>query len=100
MTGKSREYEVKALKGGLKVIEFLAGGDILGWKSVQEVADASGVSKNRAFRILRTLRDCGWAEQGKKGFRQHGTGLMKHLVYAQRYLEHLEERLGIRRLGP
>lgn len=96
MAVKKPDYHVQLVADTIQVIEFLAGGDILAWKSLREVMEATGVTKDKSFRILHTLLQCGWVEIGKKGFRQSSKGLMKHLVYAKKHLEEIEGRLGLR----
>jgi len=81
-----RDYSIQAVTRALKVVEFLAGGEILEWKSVREVAEGAGVPENTAFRILETLAAAGWAEKGPKGYRQSLGGLVRHAVHAQRIL--------------
>ena len=88
--------EMKTVKSAIQVIEFLAAGDILGYRSLQEIADAVGISKNRVFRILSTLVTCQWAEKTDHGFRLAADGLIKHLVYAQNYLSRLAKHYGVK----
>jgi DNA-binding IclR family transcriptional regulator len=80
----------------MKVVEFLGRGDVLGWKSVREVAAGAGISKDEAFRLLHTLVAEKWAEQNKAGFRLAATGLMETLLYVQRYLARLARQFGVK----
>jgi DNA-binding IclR family transcriptional regulator len=88
--------EITAVKSAIQVIEFLAAGDILGYRSLQEISTAVGISKNRVFRILSTLVACQWAEKTDHGFRLASDGLIKHLVYAQNYLSRLAKQFGVK----
>ncbi len=97
MAGEEGKYTIKAAVETVKVIVFLAEGDILGWKSVQQVADALRLSKDKTFRLLRTLCDEGFVEQSKKGFRQSNDGIIKHALYAKNYWERMEEQYGVKK---
>jgi DNA-binding IclR family transcriptional regulator len=88
--------EITAVKSAIQVIEFLAAGDILGYRSLQEISTAVGISKNRVWRILSTLISCHWAEKTDHGFRLATDGLIKHLVYAQNYLSRLSKHYGVK----
>jgi len=88
--------EINAVKSAIQVIEFLAGGDILGYRSIQDIATAVGINKNRAFRILSTLIACHWAEKTDHGFRLATDGLINHLLYAQKYLARLSTQYGVK----
>lgn len=89
-------YEIKAVKSAIQVIEFLATGDILGYRSLQEISTGVGLSKEKVFRILSTLISCQWAEKTDHGFRLAADGLFKHLVYAQNYLSRLAKHYGVK----
>jgi hypothetical protein len=89
---------IQAVERALAVVEFLAGGEILEWKTLEEVAQGIGrqagtpAPLSSCHRILITLVECGWVEKGPKGWRQDSTGLMKHLDYAKQYYQALRER--------
>jgi DNA-binding IclR family transcriptional regulator len=93
------DHSVKAAEKLMKVVEFLGRGDILGWKSVREVAGGAGVTTNEAFRILHSLVKGKWAEQGERGFRLAPTGLMEMLLYVQKYLARLARQFGVKVAG-
>lgn len=89
-------FEMKTVKSAIQVIEFLAAGDILGYRSLQEISASVGLTKNQVFRILSTLIVCHWAEKSDHGFRLATDGLFKHLVYAQNYLTRLSKHYGVK----
>lgn len=89
-------YEINAVKSAIQVIEFLAAGDILAYRSLQEIATGVGLSKEKVFRIISTLITCHWAEKTDHGFRLATEGLIKHLIYAQNYLSRLAKHYGVK----
>ncbi len=91
-----QRYEITPVKSAIQVIEFLATGDILAFRSLQEISTATGISKDRAFRILSTLITLHWAEKKEPGFRLSFDGLFKHLVYAQNYYSRLAKQYGVK----
>jgi hypothetical protein len=52
------------------------------------------VSKNEAYRILKTMVSCARAEQNERGFRIH-RGIVQHAIYVQEYMARQVRRLGI-----
>lgn len=88
--------EINAVKSTIQVIEFLSTGDILGHRSLQEISNAVGLSKDKVYRILSTLVVCAWAEKTDHGFRLAADGLIKHLVYAQNYISRLAKDYGVK----
>ena len=94
--GKGREYGSKAAEKCLIVAEFLAGGDILAWKSIKEIAAGTGLTAAETYTMLCTLVKRGWAEKDESGFRQSGKGLSRYAVQAQEYLVGVMGRLGLR----
>ncbi len=92
----SPRYEINAVKSAIQVIEFLAAGDILAYRSLQEIATGVGLSKEKVFRIISTLITCHWAEKTDHGFRLATEGLIKHLIYAQNYLSRLAKHYGVK----
>jgi DNA-binding IclR family transcriptional regulator len=91
-----KDRSIKTAEKLMKVVEFLGRGDILGWKSVREVATGAGVTTNEAFRLLHSLVKGKWAEQDKRGFRLAPTGLMEMLLYVQKYLARLARQFGVK----
>jgi DNA-binding IclR family transcriptional regulator len=77
-----------------RVENFLASGDVLEWRSAADVAAGALVSKNEAYRILKTMVSCGRAEQNDKGFRIH-RGIVQHAIYVQEYMARQVRRLGV-----
>ena len=94
-----QDYSIAVAEKLIKVVEFLGRGDILGWKSVREVAAGAEVSQNEAFRLLHSLVKGKWAEQDKRGFRLAPTGLMEMLLYVQKYLARLARHFGVKVSG-
>lgn len=98
MPDKAHRLKTCATKGiqvverALAVVEFLAAGEILEWKTLEEVARGIGrqagtpAPMSSCHRILITLVECGWAEKGPKGWRQDSAGIIRHSEYAQSYL--------------
>jgi DNA-binding IclR family transcriptional regulator len=84
---------IQAVERALAVVEFLAGGEILEWKTLDEVAQGAMVPMSSCHRILATLVDKGWVEHGPKGWRQGTGGLLKHGEYAKKYLQKLGEKI-------
>ncbi len=78
------------------VAEFLAGGDILAWRSIKEIAAGTGLTAAETYTMLCTLVKRGWAEKDESGFRQSGKGLSRYAVQAQEYLVGVMGRLGLR----
>ena len=95
-----QKYEINSVKSAIKVIEFLATGDILGPRSLQDISSAVGINKNGVYRILCTLIVSHWAEKTDYGFRLSVDGLIKHLVYAQNYLTRLSDQYGLKLKAP
>ena len=92
-----QRYEIAAVTAAIQVIEFLAAGDLLGYRSLQEITAGVGLSKDKTFRILSTLVACRWAEKSDRGFRLAvETGLIQHLLYAQTYLSRLAQNYGVK----
>jgi DNA-binding IclR family transcriptional regulator len=91
-----QKYEINSVKSAIKVVEFLATGDILGPRSLQDISAAVGINKNAVYRILATLILCHWAEKTDFGFRLSVHGLINHLIYAQKYLTRLSEQYGLK----
>lgn len=85
--GKNRDYTVQTVLNVLKVVEFLAGGEILEWKTIREVAEATALTHNMSYRLLETLVAAGWAEKTTKGYRQNSKALARHAYYAKEYLD-------------
>jgi len=83
---------IQAVERALAVVEFLAGGEILEWKTLEEVARGVGrqagtpAPLSSCHRILITLVEKGWVEKGPKGWRQNSAGIIRHSEYAQSYL--------------
>jgi DNA-binding IclR family transcriptional regulator len=71
-------YSIAAAEKVLRVEDWLAGGEILEWRTVREVAEANGLSLNQAHRCLHTLVKCGRAEQSDKGSFRAGQGIVKY----------------------
>lgn len=78
---------IQAVERALAVVEFLAGGEILEWKTLEEVAAGAQVPMSSCHRILATLVNKGWAQKSPKGWRQDTAGIIRHSVYAQGYME-------------
>lgn len=91
-----RDYGSKSAEKCLIVAEFLAGGDILAWKSIREVAAGTGLTQAEAYTMLSTLVKRGWAEKGEAGFRQSNQGLTRFAVAAQEYLARVVGQLGLK----
>jgi len=85
--GGGNDYTVQAALKALKVAEFLAGGEILEWKTIREVAEATGLTHNLTYRLLETLVTAGWGEKSAKGYRQNSKALARHAYYAKEYLD-------------
>lgn len=100
MTEAPKDYSIAAAEKVLRVEDYLAGGEILEWRTVREVAEANQLSANEAHRCLHTLVKCGRAEQNDKGWRIHPEGIIRHSLYVREYLARQDQRyLGHRRLG-
>ena len=87
----------KALKKGLKVTHFMLTGEILEWKSLDEVAAGAGVSRHDAYAALNALVQEEWAEKSDKGYRACYTGLVQYLLAANECLMKQAGRLGLKR---
>lgn len=94
----ARDYNIAAIEKAVKVENFLVAGEILEWKTAAEVAAATGLTKNEAFRILFTLEKCGRVVKSEKGYRVNSIGLISVAVYAQEYVTSQAGKLGFRRL--
>jgi DNA-binding IclR family transcriptional regulator len=91
-----REYANKGLSNGLKVFKYLASGDILGWKSLREVAQAVGVTVNQAYGALETLVAEDLAEKSERGFRQSPQGLTFYALQAMEAISRANKQIGIK----
>ncbi len=99
MAQGERDYSLAAAEKAFKVEDWLAGGELLEWRSIKETAEAVGLSQNEAHRCLHTLVKCGRAEQSDKWWRISPDGIIRHAFYVQEYLAKQNERLtGPRRL--
>lgn len=78
---------IQAVARALAVVEFLAGGEILEWRTLEEVAQGAEVPMSSCHRILETLVEKDWVEKGPKGWRQSTAGIIRHSEYAQSYLK-------------
>jgi DNA-binding IclR family transcriptional regulator len=93
-------YSIAAAEKVLRVEDWLAGGEILEWRTVREAAEANDLSANEAHRCLHTLAKCGRAEQSGKGWRISPQGIIRHAVYIQDYLNRQSDKFtGLRRPG-
>jgi len=100
MAPGEKGYSIAAAEKVLRVEDWLAGGEILEWRTAREVAEANDLSINEAHRCLHTLAKCGRAEQSGKGWRIDHVGIIRYSLYVREYLARQEERfLGHRRLG-
>lgn len=78
---------IQAVERALAVVEFLAAGEILEWKTLEEVAQGAMVPMSSCHRILATLVEKGWAQKSPKGWRQDTAGIIRHSIYAQSYMD-------------
>lgn len=91
-------YTIRALEKGIRVENFLAGGDVLQWKSARVVAQAAQITQDEAFRILQTLVECGRAEKGSHGYRLNTTGIIGIAAYVWDYVAKLRDKYDKRSL--
>ena len=90
----NKDYTIQAVARALRVVAWLAQGEIREWKSIREVAAGTGLPDNACFRILETLVAEKWAEKSGKGYRQDTAGLIRHAVYAQNYMDNAAQLKG------
>jgi DNA-binding IclR family transcriptional regulator len=93
---EGRKISNKALHKGLAVQKSLLSGEILEWKSLDEVAAAAGVTRNEAFQALGTLEEFGWVEKSARGFRAAASGLATITAAAQECLTGIAARWGLK----
>jgi DNA-binding IclR family transcriptional regulator len=93
---EARDLSIAAVEKAMRVVEFLGRGDVLGWKSVREVAAGAEVSNDEALRLLHTLAKGKWAEQSKRGFRLAATGFLEILRSMQEYFIRLAKSYGVK----
>ncbi len=92
----SRTVGSKTLEAGLRVVDALyTGGDLLEWKTLEQIAARAQVSRNVAYAALNTLTARGWAEKGERGWRSNG-GLVRYWVAANEALASTAQQLGLR----
>lgn len=84
-----------ALSRGLRVFKHLASGDILGWKSIREIAAALQLTVNEVYGALETLVAEGLAEKSDRGFRQSPQGLTFYALQALEAMNGAKKQLGI-----
>ncbi len=65
---KERQYNNENQQNLVRIFEYLAQ-DILAPKTVGEVSDALGLSKDQVFRTLWNLVSAGWVEESARGYR-------------------------------
>jgi DNA-binding IclR family transcriptional regulator len=87
--------EIQTVERALAVVEFLAKGEILEWKTLKEVAEGVRVPMSSCHRILQTLVEKEWVEKGPRGWRQGTAGLLKYGEYAKKYLKNLGEKINV-----
>jgi DNA-binding IclR family transcriptional regulator len=97
MTAPPKNYSIAAAEKVLRVEDYLAGGEILEWRTVREVAEANDLSPNEAHRCLHTLAKCRRVEQSGKGWRIDCAGIIRYAIQAQECLMRHADRLGFRR---
>jgi DNA-binding IclR family transcriptional regulator len=85
---------MRIVKRVLAVQRFLAGGEILEWRNLEEVAQGAGVPRSTCHRILETLVEEGWAQRGPRGWRQDLVAMLARARYAQEYLADLKKQMG------
>ena len=78
------------------MVKYLLTGEILEWKSLDQVAIGAGVSRNEAYAALNVLIDEGWVEKCDKGFRSCYSGLVHYVVQAQECLMGCARKLGLK----
>jgi DNA-binding IclR family transcriptional regulator len=78
MAGGEKGYVIGAVERAFRVEDFLAGGDLLEWRSVRQVAAGAGVSEDQAYRILQTMLACGRAEQNEAGGFRAARGIVSY----------------------
>jgi predicted transcriptional regulator len=86
---------IQAVERALAVVEFLAAGEILEWKTLEEVAQGAMVPMSSCHRILATLVDKGWVQKSPKGWRQDMDkqgGPMRMLRHLQDWIARLEAK--------
>ncbi len=79
----------------IRVVDYMVTGQILEWKSLEEVAGATGLSRNEAYSILTALVENLWVEKSPKGFRANYPGLARYTIEAQECLARQAQRLGL-----
>lgn len=94
--GSGRDYGNKGFRKGIEVIDLLLMGDILEWKSLDEVATKTGLSRNEAYAALNTLVDKNWAEKSDRGFRACPAALTRINMAAQECLMGYAQKLGLK----
>jgi DNA-binding IclR family transcriptional regulator len=94
-----RSYGSRTLEKGLDVLHFLASGDILGWKSLRQVAAGAGVTLAEAHAALHPLLKRGLAEKAEKAgaFRAAAGGLGQYALKTQEALVRYGQELGLTR---
>lgn len=68
MAEKERSYTNENQQNICRVVEYLSE-DILQPKTLKEVHEALGLSRDQAFRTLWNLKDRGWVEETARGYR-------------------------------
>jgi DNA-binding IclR family transcriptional regulator len=86
----------KGLKKGLEVFRTLLSGEIMMWRTLDEVAEAAGLSRNEAYAALIILAEYGWAEKGAKGFRAAASGLAAITAAMNECLRGYADRWGLK----
>lgn len=101
VTGDAKNH-VASLMKGCRVVETLAGGE--SEYSLAQVAEANGLNKTTAHRLLQTLLLAGWVERGPEGGYRIGIRMLRFGLAAQQqfslrrealpYLTRLAEEFG------
>ncbi len=83
---------IKTVQQALTIENLLAATKLLEWRSLEEIASAASVSKDRARRSLKTLRTFDRVEESSKGWRINPQGLIRHAFTVQAYLNEQIDR--------
>jgi DNA-binding IclR family transcriptional regulator len=92
----SDRYLIRAVTEALAVEEWLASGALLEWKSLEEVSLGVPLTRDKCYRILKTLAAAGRLEESDKGWRVSPEGLIRLALETQKYFDRLAQCYGVK----
>ncbi len=84
---------IQAVQRTVAVVQYLAAGEILEWKTLEMISLGTALPMSSCHRILNALVEAGWVQRNPNGsgWRQDTVELVDRAEYAREYLRKLKE---------